>query len=142
MRNGYVNHKVIKCLIIGAAGVGKTTIKNLLLNKEPPKKRISTGVMGNPVRAVSVSRIAMTKDSWFVVDDDKKLMKIIADVIKDGAVPRDDTNFSVQPNVQYRDSTLKSVEYTTDNGSTVHGQFIDTIDKAKGMLHVQNNINE
>ena len=54
MSNGYVDRKIITCLIIGAAGVGKTTIKHLLLGKEPPVKRVSTGVLENHVRAVSI----------------------------------------------------------------------------------------
>ena len=91
MKNGCVERKVIKCLIIGAAGVGKTSIKHLLLNKPLPKKRESTGVIENPAVAVSISRdvsisraIMKPDDSWDMVDNDEKLTKMIAELIKTG----------------------------------------------------------
>ena len=91
MKYGCVERRVIKCLIIGAAGVGKTSIKHLLLNKPLPKKRESTGVIENPAVAVSISRdishlraIMKSEDSWYVVDNDEDLTKMIAQLIKTG----------------------------------------------------------
>eukprot|EP00731_Ephydatia_muelleri_P025079 Em0017g162a len=43
---------VTKSLILGTAGVGKTHLKHLLLNKDPPQLRVSTGLADNPVRAI------------------------------------------------------------------------------------------
>ena len=77
--NGYVDRKIIKCLIIGAAGVGKTTIKHLLLGKEPPEKRVSTPLMEKPVRAVSISRAGYHNGSWCTVESDEELMKMMAE---------------------------------------------------------------
>ena len=56
MKNGYVERKVVQCLIIGAAGVGKTSIKHLLLKKKLPDKRISTGMLVNPEVAVAIQQ--------------------------------------------------------------------------------------
>ena len=42
MTKGYVETSVTKCLILGAAGVGKTHLKHLLLKKDHPKQRVST----------------------------------------------------------------------------------------------------
>ena len=85
MKNGCIKHKVIKCLIVGAAGVGKTSIKHLLLNKKLPEKRVSTGVTENPTRAVSIARANMKEDgSWYVIDNDEELTKMIAKLIKAG----------------------------------------------------------
>ena len=86
MKNGYIERNVIKCLIIGAAGVGKTAIKHLLLRKDPTKESKSTGVMENPVRAVTFSR-AMEKngkedDMWSIVNNDDELMMKIAEHLK------------------------------------------------------------
>ena len=81
MEKGSVERNVIKCLIIGAGGVGKTAIKHLLLSKVPPKKRESTGVIENPVRAVTFSR-AMGNDVWSIINNDEELMKIIAEHLK------------------------------------------------------------
>ena len=61
MTKGYVETSVTKCLILGAAGVGKTHLKHLLLKKDHPKQRVSTGLADNPVRAISFT--------WFVVED-------------------------------------------------------------------------
>ena len=55
MTKGYVETSVTKCLILGAAGVGKTHLKHLLLKKDPPEQRVSTGLADNPVRAISFS---------------------------------------------------------------------------------------
>ena len=82
MKDGSVERNVIKCLIIGPAGVGKTAIKHLLINKEPPKKRESTGVMENPIRAVSLSRAMGSDCDWSVMNDDEEFMMRIADHLK------------------------------------------------------------
>ena len=65
-----------KCLILGAAGVGKTHLKHLLLKKDPPGQRVSTGVADNPVRAISFSlagvvQVGREEHDWFVVEDDQ-----------------------------------------------------------------------
>lgn len=82
MKDGCVERNVIKCLIIGPAGVGKTAIKHLLINKEPPMKCLSTGVMDNPVRAVSLSRAMKNDCDWSVINDDEELMIRIAEHLK------------------------------------------------------------
>ena len=82
MKNGYVERNFIKCLIIGAAGVGKTAIKHRLLNKDPPEVRKSTPLMENPVRAITFSRAVeigdKKDDMWSIINNDKDLMEIIA----------------------------------------------------------------
>ena len=76
-----------KCLILGAAGVGKTHLRHLLLKKDPPKQRVSTGLADNPVRAISFSLAGVggqEEDDWFVVDNDQALMSFIGGTIKGG----------------------------------------------------------
>ena len=78
---------VTKCLILGAAGVGKTHLKHLLLKKDHPKQRVSTGLADNPVRAISFTLAGvggLEEDDWFVVEDDKALMNVIGGTIKGG----------------------------------------------------------
>ena len=89
MKTGRVKRTVIKCLIVGAAGVGKTSIKHLLLKEELPKKRVSTDMVENAAWAVSISRdvsisraIANDDDSWHVVRNEKDLRNIIAEIMK------------------------------------------------------------
>ena len=55
MKTGSIERTVIKCLIVGAAKVGKTSIKHCLLNKKPPEKHVSTELAEKPTVAVSVS---------------------------------------------------------------------------------------
>ena len=88
LAKGYVETSVIKCLIIGAAGVGKTHLKHLLFGTDPPKKRVSTGLADNPVRAMSFSRVGINinEDDWVMVQSDEDLMHIIGKMIKDDAV--------------------------------------------------------
>ena len=86
---GYVETSVTKCLILGAAGVGKTHLKHLLLKKDPPKQRVSTGLADNPVRAISFSLAGVCgqeEDDWFVVEDDQALLKVVGGTIRDGGV--------------------------------------------------------
>lgn len=82
MKKGYVETSVTKCVIIGAAGVGKTHLKHLLLKKDPPGLRVSTGVAENPVRAVSFSLFGQDGDDWFIVENDEALIGIAAETLK------------------------------------------------------------
>ena len=87
MTKGYVEISVTKCLILGAAGVGKTHLKHLLLKKDPPEQRVSTGLAENPVRAISFTLAGVGEqevDDWFVVEDNRALMSIIGGTIKGG----------------------------------------------------------
>ena len=86
MTKGYVETSVTKCLILGAAGVGKTHLKHLL-KKDPPEQRVSTGLADNPVRAISSTLVGMggqEEDDWFEVKDDQALMSLIGQTIHDG----------------------------------------------------------
>ena len=85
MKTGYVERKVIKCLIVGAARVGKTSIKHRLLNEKLPEKHVSTDVAEKPTVAISVSRAIMktdAADSWCVIHNDEDLIKMIGKIIK------------------------------------------------------------
>ena len=83
MAKGYVETSVTKCLILGAAGVGKTHLKHLLLKENPPDKRVSTGVADNPVRAVSctLTGVGESEDDWFRVNNEE-LLQMIGNTIK------------------------------------------------------------
>ena len=149
MKNGCIERKVIKCLIVGAAGVGKTSIKHLILNKKLPEKRVSTGVAENPTVAVSFSRDSKSRDvcisranmkvdgSWNVVDNDEELLKMIAELIKSG-VPKSYTSLNSQET--YQNSATTSQPRIDDNlvatgiqEDSIHNQFISAIVEAKGM---------
>ena len=84
MAKGYVETSVTKCLVLGAAGVGKTHLKYLLLKEDPPEKRVSTGVADNPVRAVSctLTGVGEDEDDWFRVNSDE-LLQMIGATIKE-----------------------------------------------------------
>ena len=102
MKKGYAECSTIRCLIHGSAGVGKTHLKHLLLKMLPPALRTSTGIVDNPVRAVTVSAVSVSKqdeDDWHVLDGDYDLMRTVSQMIKGYVVPlpkRDDFSV-VQP---------------------------------------------
>ena len=102
MKKGYAECATIRCLIHGSAGVGKTHMKHLLLKMLPPELRTSTGIADNPVRAVTVSAVGVSKqdeDDWHVLDGDYDLMRTVGQMIKGYVVPlpkRDDSSV-VQP---------------------------------------------
>ena len=108
MSKGYVETSVTKCLILGAAGVGKTHLKHLLLKKVPPKQRVSTGLADNPVRAISLPLAGVggqEEDDWFVIKDkdDRALISYIGGAIKDGHV-------NLQPSLDDIVSTLPKMD--------------------------------
>ena len=88
MSKGYVETSVTKCLIIGAAGVGKTHLKHLLLKKDPPQQCVHTGLADNPVHAISslVGVGRQEEDDWFGVEDDQALLKVVSGTIGVGHV--------------------------------------------------------
>eukprot|EP00731_Ephydatia_muelleri_P004218 Em0002g394a len=91
MSKGYVETSVTKCLILGAAVLARLTSKHLLLQKDPPGQRVSTGVADNPVRAISFSlagvvQVGQEEHDWFVVEDDQALLRVVGGIIRDGCV--------------------------------------------------------
>ena len=101
MKKGYAECSTIRCLIHGSAGVGKTHLKHLLLKVPPPELRISTGITDNPVRAVTVAAVGVSKqdeDDWHVLDGDYDLMRTVGQMIKGYVVPlpKRDTQTTVQ----------------------------------------------
>eukprot|EP00731_Ephydatia_muelleri_P014579 Em0008g299a len=88
---------IIKCLVLGIAGVGKTCLKRLLLqlpqNIDGPIGRVSTGLADNPIQALvgSVNSILASvvegdTGKWEVLDE-TKLMKVIANAYQVNASP-------------------------------------------------------
>ena len=119
MKNGCIERKVLKCLIVGAAGVGKTSIKHLILSKELPKKCVSTGMLENPTHAITISRANMKiDDSWYVVDNDEDLTKMIAMFIKAGV------------------STLPVAQEKSESAGTTLGLVVDQ-DLVNSVVHDQ-----
>ena len=68
----------MKILIVGAAGVGKTHLLNLLLNEPPPAVRKSTPVMERPVQVIQTS---LGKNTVFEKVTDKELYKLLAHTV-------------------------------------------------------------
>ncbi|CAI8020738.1 hypothetical protein GBAR_LOCUS12377 [Geodia barretti] len=61
MKQGYVNVTLVKVIVEGPAGVGKTSVVYLLLGKPPPKDRHSTGCAE---RAIRVIRLGKEGEEW------------------------------------------------------------------------------
>ena len=81
MKLGSVKMSIIKCLVLGIAGVGKTHLKWLLLSENKGKTvgRVSTGLADNPIQVSVKSIIAGVddKDQWEILDE-SKLLQILA----------------------------------------------------------------
>ena len=78
LEDGFVSAYFMKILIVGAAGVGKTHLLNLLLNEPPPGVRKSTPVMERPVQAIQT----MLKDNAsFAKITDETLYRLLAQSI-------------------------------------------------------------
>ena len=84
MREGRTKLLIIKALITGPPGVGKTGIRHLLLGLPPPPSRTSTPLATRATRAISFYRIKADGSgdvTWTELDDDTYL-KYIAEEVK------------------------------------------------------------
>ena len=84
MREGSTKVLIVKALIIGPPGVGKTCIRYLLLGLPPPPRRTSTPLATRATRAISFYRIKADGSgdvTWTELDDDTYL-KYIAEEVK------------------------------------------------------------
>ena len=93
MKLGSIKMSIIKCLVLGIAGVGKTHLKWLLLseNKGRTVGRVSTGLADNPIQAFvgSVKSIIAgvdEKDQWEILDE-TKLLQILANACEMEKLP-------------------------------------------------------
>ena len=86
LKRGYIESRSIVSILTGAAGSGKTHVKHLLFKKKPPVIRISTALLENPVRALSLTRIDANDDEWHEIDDDEQC-RIIAAALNTGDIP-------------------------------------------------------
>ena len=84
MREGVTEVLIIKALITGPPGVGKTGIRYLLLGLPPPPRRTSTPLATRATRAISFYRIKADGSgdvTWTELDNDTYL-KYIAEEVK------------------------------------------------------------
>ena len=123
MKFGSVKLSIIKCLVLGIAGVGKTCLKRLLLqipipqNTDGPIGRVSTGLADNPIQALvgSVSSILASvvegdTGIWEVLDE-TELMKVIASAYQvDSSHPATPPPASTMPRVAINESVLHNTE--------------------------------
>ena len=77
MKKGYVEVKLVKVIVVGPAGVGKTCLIYLLLSKPPPDKRHSTGCAERSIRVI---RIGKEGEEWCEIPTEE-FMKMIAEAV-------------------------------------------------------------
>ena len=77
MKQGYVNVTLVKVIVEGPAGVGKTCLMYLLLSKSPPKERHSTGCAE---RAIRVIRVGKEGGEWNEIST-KEFQEMIAEAV-------------------------------------------------------------
>ena len=70
MKEGYIEVSIIKCLLLGTAGVGKTCLLHLLLGMLPPQLRQSTACIEQAIRAICVKYGIDSQGEWEKVDSD------------------------------------------------------------------------
>ena len=84
MQGGYVECNVAVILLVGVAGAGKTSFLQLVLNRPPLKTRKSTPLAKCAIRAVSISRAAVSEEGtlWKEVTPNV-LLEMVGDSITD-----------------------------------------------------------
>ena len=81
LEEGYVILSIIKLLLAGPPAVGKTSLKHLLFDWEPPRRHHSTAIANRPIRAVERVATLDGAKSWEMVDT-KELMQMLAEDIR------------------------------------------------------------
>ena len=71
MKEGYIGVSIIKCLLLGTVGVGKTCFLCLLLDLLPPHLRQSTACIEQAIRAICVKYGIDSQGKWQKVDSDR-----------------------------------------------------------------------
>ena len=77
MKDGYVVISLVKVLVVGPAGVGKTCLLYLLLSKDPPDQRTSTGCAERSIRVI---RIGKESGEWSEIPT-KEFEEMIAEAV-------------------------------------------------------------
>ena len=82
--SSYVSVSIIKFVLLGLPGVGKTAFKSFLFNSQPILKHHSTAISSVPVRAMITSRMTETNnEKWLDIDrNPEQLFHMLADAIK------------------------------------------------------------
>ena len=80
MKDGYVTVKLVKVLVVGSAGVGKTSLIKLLLDQDPPEERNSTGCLEQKVIRVLRERGGDQEEKWNELSQEE-LDEMIAEAV-------------------------------------------------------------
>ena len=121
IKKGVIEVHLVKCVISGVAGAGKTCLELLLLGKKPPKVRRSTGC-AEPIRAVSGTRIQFFDGGWKVVSEED-LEDMIAHSIPifcdslDEDIPAEQLEYLLQQQLS-SDTTQDKATPTSQNQAT------------------------
>ena len=70
MKEGYIEVSIIKCLLLGTAGVDKTCLLHFLLGMLPPQLQQSTACIEQAIRAICVKYGIDSQGEWEKVDSD------------------------------------------------------------------------
>ena len=100
MKQGYIEVCIIKCLLLGTAGVGKTCLLHLLLDMLPPTLRQSTACIEQAIRAICVKYGINSEGNWQKVDSDR-LRDLLA-----GSVSKEATSIMDTPPGGANDASL------------------------------------
>ena len=126
MKKGYMVVKLVKVIVVGPAGVGKTCLIYLLLSKPPPDKRHSTGCAERSIRVI---RIGKEGEEWSEVSNEefqKIITKAVPILCED--LKKKEKDMSGLAEVL---STLHNVEETTGDAESTGGN--DSMGGKSGM---------
>ena len=135
MKAGFIGVTIMVCVILGAPGVGKTSIKYLLLDQRPPHLRSSTICAETPLRIeikpISVAKIQTLGGNWKEVKGEE-VLEIVARMI---LLAERDASFSLHAKTTPKAATVKvpkerkSVLTKIVNWITQHGEDDASADK-------------
>ena len=119
LKDGFVSATVMKILIVGAAGVGKTHLLHLLLNEPPPDVRHSTPVMEKPVQVIQT---ALKNSSLMKHVTDQDLYELLAHTVNTSVM----WHGSDKESLLSHSSTSSVSKKNADYSSSAHGVSVQS----------------
>jgi len=131
MQKGRISVRIIKCVLIGASGVGKTHLKFLLTGRKAPLIRISTPLAESPIRCISGTRIRLIDGGWKVINEEDleeilaTHIPLVCDELPDEVTPAElfDSLFHQQ---QSSDATRNKATLTSQEQAAATSQTTST----------------
>lgn len=111
IRHGCIVIEATKLTLSGVPGSGKTTLRSLILDEDPPKKRTSTPVA---TKATQANIVTPDQEKWHAVNR-KRIMEMILDELEDKGYENVQDDHSLTEMEQHTLASKINIEQDSNN---------------------------